>query len=56
MISFCFCCNYVRVGHIGMQIFNFVILSVITTPHNVLTSCSSKAYLPNVSLNVREVE
>ena len=39
-----------------MQIFNFAILSVITTPHNVLTSCSSKAYLPNVSLIVREVE
>ena len=39
-----------------MRIFNFVILSVITAPHNVLTPHISKTHLPIVSLNVRELE
>ena len=36
--------------------FQFVIISVITAPHNVPTPHISKTYLPIVSLNVREVE
>ena len=39
-----------------MRIFNFVILSVITAPHNVTTPHIRKIHLPNVSLNVRELE
>ena len=39
-----------------MQIFNFVVLSVIITSHNVLTPHISKTHLPIVSLNVRELE
>ena len=39
-----------------MQLFNFVVLSVITAPHNVPTPHISKTHLPNVSLNVREHE
>ena len=39
-----------------MQIFNLVFLSVITAPHNVPTPHISKAHLPIVSLNVRELE
>ena len=39
-----------------MPIFNFVVLSVITAPHNVPASYSSKTYLPIVSLNVLEFE
>ena len=35
MVIFCCCCNYATVGHIGMRIFNFVVLSVITNAHNV---------------------
>ena len=50
------CCNYATAGHIGMQIFNFVVLSVIIVPHNVLTPHISKIHLPIVSLNVRELE
>ena len=42
MIPFCCCCNYAVVGYIGMQIFNFVVVSVITTPHNVPTPHISK--------------
>ena len=56
MISFCCCCSYVTVGHIGMHIFNFIVLSVITAPHNVSAPHISKIHLPIVSLNVREVE
>ena len=37
-------------------IFNFVVLSVITAPHNVLTPHISKTRLPIVSLNVSEAE
>ena len=39
-----------------MRIFNFVVLSVITAPHNVPTPHISKTHLPNVSLKVRELE
>ena len=39
-----------------MQIFNFVVLFVIITAQNVLTSHISKTHLPIVSLNVRELE
>ena len=57
MVSFCCCCNYATVGNIGMQIFNFVVLSVIIASHNVLTRHISKTHLPNiVSLHVRELE
>ena len=57
MVPFCFCCNYATVvSRIGMRIFNFVVLSVNTASHNVLTPHISKTHLPTVSLNVREVE
>ena len=39
-----------------MRIFYFVVLSVITAPHNVPTPHISKSHLPVVSLNVRELE
>ena len=39
-----------------MRIFIFVVLSVITAPHNVLTPHISKTRLPIVSLNVSEAE
>ena len=39
-----------------MQIFNFVVLSVIITPQNVLTPHISKTHLPIVSINVRELK
>ena len=38
-----------------MQIFNFVVLSVIIASHNVLTPHFSKTYLPIVLLNEREL-
>ena len=56
MVLSCCCCNYATVGHIGMRIFNFVVLSVITAPRNVLTPRISKTHLPIVSLNVRDVK
>ena len=56
MVSFSCCCNYATADHIGMQIFNFVVLSVIITSHNVLTPHISKTHLPIVSLNVHELE
>ena len=57
MVPFCCCRNYATVDHIGMQIFNFVVLSVIITSHNVLNRHVSKTRLPNiVLLNVRELE
>ena len=43
-------------GHIGMQIFIFGVLSVIIPPHNVLTAHISKTHLPIVSLNVHDLE
>ena len=56
MVPICRYCNYATVGHTGMRIFNFVILSVITAPPNVPTPHISKIHLPNVSLNVHELE
>ena len=55
MVQFCCCCNYAKVGHIGMQIFNFIVLSVITAPHSVSTPHISKTHLPIVTFNVREL-
>ena len=48
--------QYATAGHIGMQIFKFVVLSVIITSHNVLTTQISKTHLPIVSVNVRELQ
>ena len=56
MIPFCCCCNYATAGYIGMQIFNFVVLSVITAALNVPTPHISKTHLTFVLLNVRELE
>ena len=56
MVQFCCCCNYATVAHIGMRILNFVVLSVITAPHNVPTPHISKTHLSIVSLNIRELE
>ena len=56
VVQFCCYYNYATVGHIGMRVFNFVILSVITTLYNVPTFHISKTHLPIVSLNIREVE
>ena len=56
MVPFCRCCNYAIVCHIGMQIINFVVLSVITTLDNVPTPHIRKIHLLIVSLNVRELE
>ena len=39
-----------------MQIFNVVVLSVITVPYNVPTSHINKTHLSIVSLNVCELE
>ena len=39
-----------------MQIFNFIVLSVIVSPHNVLTPYISKMQLPIASPNVRGLE
>ena len=50
MVPFCCWCNYATVGHIGMQIFNFVILSVITAPQNAPTPHISRTHLPIVLL------
>ena len=55
MIPFYCCCNYAKVGHIAMRIFNFEVLSVIAAPHNVFTPHVSKIHFP-FSLNAREVE
>ena len=53
---FCCCSNYAAVGHIGMQIFNFFILSVIIAPHNILIPHITKSYLSIVTLNACELE
>ena len=44
MVSFCCCGNYATVGHIGMRIFNSVVLYVIAAPHNVPTLNISKTH------------
>ena len=46
MVSFYCCCNYATAGHVGMQIFNFVVVSLIITSHNVPTPHISKTHLP----------
>ena len=38
----CCCCNYATVGHIGMQIFNFVVLSLIIALSTVLMYMKEK--------------
>ena len=45
MVPFCCCCNYATVAHKGMQIFHTIVLSVIITPHDVLTPHISKTHL-----------
>ena len=39
-----------------MRIFNFVVLFVITAPHNAPSPHISKTHLPIVSSNVRKLE
>ena len=39
-----------------MQIFNSVVLSMITAPHNIPTPHISEIHLPIGSINVRELE
>ena len=39
-----------------MQVFNFIVLSVIIPLHNVVTRYISKMHLLIVSLNVRELK
>ena len=56
MVLFCCCCNYAKVGHMGVRIFNFVVLFVITALHNVSRPHISKTHLPIVSPNVRKLE
>ena len=56
MAPFSCCCNYATVGHISMQIFNFIVLSVIIAHHGVLTPRISKIHLLISSLNVRELK
>ena len=41
---------------IDIQIFNFVVLSVIIAPHNVVTVHISKTHLPIFPLNVLKLE
>ena len=36
MVPFSCCCNYATVDHIGMRIFNFEVLSVVTAPMMLL--------------------
>ena len=56
MVSYCCCCNYAIVGHISMQVFNFVVLSVNIPPHNVVTRYISKTHWLIASLNVGELK
>ena len=56
MTQFCCCCNFARAGHIGMQIFNFIVSSAIIAHHSVLSLHISKAHFPISSLNVRELK
>ena len=46
MVPLSCCYNYVTVRHIGMQIFNFLVWSVIIACHSVLSSHISKTHLP----------
>ena len=45
MVPFSCCCNYATVSHIGMQIFNFLVLPVIIAFHSVLIPHISKTHL-----------
>ena len=54
MVPFSCCCNYATVGHIGMHIFDFIVLSAIIAHPSVFTPHISKTYFS--SLNVRELE
>ena len=44
------CGNYATVDHKDMHIFNFVVLSVIIAPRNVLTPHISKTHLFTINL------
>ena len=50
------CYNYAIVGHICVQIFNFIDLSAITDYQSLLTPHFSKIHLPIFSLTVRELD
>ena len=39
-----------------MQVFNFIVLSVIMAPYNAFTPHISKTHFPFFSINVRELE
>ena len=56
MVTFCYRCNYATEGHIGMQVFNFVVLSVVIAPHNVPLPHINKTHFPVVSRNIRELK
>ena len=56
MVTLFCCCNNATVVHIGMRIFNFVVLSVITAPHNVPIPHINKTHLRVISFNVSELE
>ena len=56
MITFCYCCNFATVGHIGMQISNLVVLSVIVAPPKVLTTHISKTRLSIVSRDASKLQ
>ena len=56
MVTLFCCCNTATVVHIGMRIFNFVVLSVITAPHNVPIPHINKTHLRVISFNVSELE
>ena len=49
-VGLCGCGNYATVDHKDMQIFNFVVLSVIIAPRNVLTPHISKTHLFTINL------
>ena len=54
MAPFSCCCNFGTADHIGMQIFNFTVSSVIIAHHSVLSPRISKTHFPISSLNVRK--
>ena len=56
MVLFRRCCNYRTVGHIDMQIFDFIVLSVIISYLSFLTLHITKTHFSISSLSVRELE
>ena len=52
MVPFCCCCNYVTVRQIGMRIFNFVVLSVITAPRNAPPAHISKTHISRTRIEL----